>query len=369
VIPTLSVVMIVKDEEDCLARCLKSVEGVGNELVIVDTGSSDGTVEIARHFTRKVYFHEWEDDFSKARNQALSHCTCSWCLQIDADEELVRGDIPLLRETLKELHPVSKVHAVLMPILSYLPSGLMAKHYFHRLYRRKRVHYDGCVHNQVEFDGQSAMAEIRVLHYGYALPAEEMRRKQEVRRRLMEKQTERTDPKSAWNSFAWMNLIRLYRNWLDWGKVIELAPNVLDHPGAEELHRQTVAADMVMACAGLHRFDLGIRVGLKALEETPDSFDVLHHLGWLYLDAGRVGEAKLTFEKWLYYKIREHVNGPRRTYLIVDTHQCEPHVWEGLARCYHMMGNRELATNAMGWAVMSRRKQASDVVALNEVAL
>jgi len=253
VIPTLSVVMIVKDEEDCLGRCLKSVEGVGNELIIVDTGSTDATVEIARHFTRKLYFHEWEDDFSKARNQALSYCTCSWCLQIDADEELVRDDIPLLRATLEEFHPTSKVHAVITPILSYLPSGLMAKHYFPRLYRRKRVHYEGGVHNQLIHDGQVAAAEIRILHYGYALPPEEMRRKQEVRRHLMEKEIERTDPESPENAFARMNLIRVYRNWLDWEKVIELAPSVLEHPGAKELHRQTVAADTLMACAGLHR--------------------------------------------------------------------------------------------------------------------
>lgn len=358
-IPSLSVVMIVKDEENTLARCLKSVESVGDELVIVDTGSTDGTVEIARHFTRKLYFHSWEDDFSKARNQALSYCTCSWCLQIDADEELVSDDIPLLRETLKQLHPISKVHAVLMPILSYLPSGLMAKHYFQRLYRRKRVHYEGSVHNQVEHDGQMVTAEIRLLHYGYALPREEMHRKQEVRRRLMEKEIEKTDPESARNSFAWMNLIRLYRNWLDWEKVIELAPRVLEHPGAQDLHRQTVAADALMAYAGLHRYELGINVGLKALEETPDSMDVLHHLGWLYLSAGQPDQAKEIFQRWLAYKMREHIKGPRATYLIIDTHSCEPQIWEGLARCYHMTGKRVSASNAMQQAVLARRRAES----------
>jgi len=361
--------MIVKDEEDCLARCLKSVEGVGDELVIVDTGSTDGTVEIARHFTDKLYFHDWEHNFSKARNQALSHCTCSWCLQIDADEELVRGRIPLLRETLEELHPISKVHAVLTPILNLLPSGVWAKHYFQRVYRRKHVHYEGGVHNQLIHDGEMATAEITILHYGYALPPEEMRRKQEVRRVLMEKEVERTEPESPQNAFARMNLIRLYRNWLDWAKVIELAPSVLQHPAAWELHRQTVAADVVMAYTSQGQYKDGISVGLKALEETPDSMDVLHHLGWLYLEAGQPQEAKRTFECWLAYKMREHIKGPRPTYLIVDSHGCEPNIWEGLARCYHRMGKRVRASNAMQQAVLARARQASNMVVLNEAGV
>jgi len=107
-----------------------------------------------------------------------------------------------------------------------------------------------------------------------------------------------------------------------------------------------------------------LSVGGRALEETPDSMDVLHHLGWLYLDAGQPEEALGVFKRWLAYKMREHIKGPRPTYLIVDTHSCEPHVWEGLARCYHSMGKEALASNAMQQVVMTRARQASDVVAV-----
>jgi len=88
--PTLkiSISIIVKNEESCLAKCLESVKDF-DEIIIVDTGSTDKTKEIAKKYTDKIYDFEWCDDFSKARNFALEHCTGDWILSIDADEELV----------------------------------------------------------------------------------------------------------------------------------------------------------------------------------------------------------------------------------------------------------------------------------------
>ena len=86
--PALSLCMIVKDEEDCLARCLLSATPVVDETVIVDTGSTDRTKEIAKAFGAKVYDFEWTDDFSEARNLSLSKATGEWILVLDADETI-----------------------------------------------------------------------------------------------------------------------------------------------------------------------------------------------------------------------------------------------------------------------------------------
>ena len=83
---TLSVVMMVKDEEKNLKRCLDSVKDFADEIIIVDTGSTDKTVEIAKGYTDKIYTHLWEN-FSVHRNQAISYSTKEWLFQIDADEE------------------------------------------------------------------------------------------------------------------------------------------------------------------------------------------------------------------------------------------------------------------------------------------
>jgi glycosyltransferase involved in cell wall biosynthesis len=99
----LSVAMIVKNEESCLENCLKSLEGLVDEIVICDTGSKDRTVEIAKKYTNKVFTdYKWEDSFCKARNYALSKCTGDWVLSIDADEIMLDGGIESIRKTIAD---------------------------------------------------------------------------------------------------------------------------------------------------------------------------------------------------------------------------------------------------------------------------
>ena len=71
----LTLCMITKDEQDFLPNCLRSVKGLVNEIVVVDTGSKDNTIEIARSFGAKVIKHKWDNDFSGARNISLKHAT------------------------------------------------------------------------------------------------------------------------------------------------------------------------------------------------------------------------------------------------------------------------------------------------------
>lgn len=94
----LSLALIVKNEEKNLARCLDSVAGLWDELVIVDTGSTDRTREIAKKYTDKIYHFEWVDHFAKARNFSFSKCTKPWIMWIDADDVLKPEDVKNIRE-------------------------------------------------------------------------------------------------------------------------------------------------------------------------------------------------------------------------------------------------------------------------------
>ncbi len=89
----ISLCMIVKNEESFLKDCLDSVKGVVNEIIIVDTGSEDSTVQIAEEAGAKVYNTVWKDDFSKARNLGISKANFSWILVLDADEKISASDI------------------------------------------------------------------------------------------------------------------------------------------------------------------------------------------------------------------------------------------------------------------------------------
>ncbi len=94
--PTLALSMIVKNGEGDLAECLESVRGVVDEIIVADTGSTDGSVGIARKAGAKVISIPWEDDFAKARNRSLAEVTSDWVLMLDADERLDPGAGTLL---------------------------------------------------------------------------------------------------------------------------------------------------------------------------------------------------------------------------------------------------------------------------------
>jgi glycosyltransferase involved in cell wall biosynthesis len=94
--PRLSLAMIVKNESRCLARCLQSVKGIVDEMVVADTGSGDDTPKIARQFGAKLSHFDWVDDFAAARNFSIHQTTGDWILILDADEwagENLAGEI------------------------------------------------------------------------------------------------------------------------------------------------------------------------------------------------------------------------------------------------------------------------------------
>ena len=100
--PTVSLCMIVKDEEKNLETCLHAVKPFTDEIIIVDTGSTDGTIEIAKRNGAKVYNFAWKENFSAARNFAIQQAAGDWILNLDADHLLDCGNKSLLKKQLLE---------------------------------------------------------------------------------------------------------------------------------------------------------------------------------------------------------------------------------------------------------------------------
>ncbi|NUM53548.1 MAG: tetratricopeptide repeat protein [Candidatus Hydrogenedentes bacterium] len=101
---SIALAMIVKNEEDQLADCLASVKDIVNEICIVDTGSTDYTLEVARSFNAKIGLFLWSDDFSAMRNESLRICTSDWIFVLDADERVAKDDLPRLKALAKGAH-------------------------------------------------------------------------------------------------------------------------------------------------------------------------------------------------------------------------------------------------------------------------
>ena len=163
----LSVAMIVKDEEANIRRALESIVDVVDEIIVVDTGSTDRTPEIVKEYTDKLYFHEWQNDFSEARNYSLKFPTCQWVLIYDADEEASESFRKNIRDFLKGLD--KSVNTVYLPTISYLDIDLTKTEVAStpRIFRRGTISYKNVVHNQAIYKPKVVHANFPILHYGY----------------------------------------------------------------------------------------------------------------------------------------------------------------------------------------------------------
>ena len=162
---TISLCMIVRDEEDVLARCLDSVKDVVDEIVIVDTGSVDTTKEIAREYTERVYDFVWCDDFSKARNYAFDKGTMDYLFWLDADDVLPASSKEALLQLKETLDP--DVSVVTMPY--HVAFDELGKPRF--VFKRERLlkrevgfRWRGAVHEAISYSGKVVHSNIVVEH-------------------------------------------------------------------------------------------------------------------------------------------------------------------------------------------------------------
>ncbi len=185
--PTVSCCMIVKNEAVFLDKCLKSIVDYVDELIVVDTGSTDESVDIARKYTDKIYFHPWEGSFSKARNQSLSYATGDWIFILDGDEEMVEGSGELIRKTVKS---AGTVDAFLVTTISTYAGGTRtARHNSERLLRNNGViHYESIVHNRVVGHVCTGPSKIEIMHYGYSVDEKKANEKYIRTTELLKKQ-------------------------------------------------------------------------------------------------------------------------------------------------------------------------------------
>ena len=162
---TISLCMIVKNEEDALARCLNCVVPIVDEIIIVDTGSTDNTKEIARKFTEKIFDFEWIDDFSAARNFAYSKATMDYILWLDADDILLTEDISKLQKLKEQLDP--NIDVVMMYYDTAFDDHGHAtfSYYRERLSKRSlNFKWHEPVHEYLKISGNIINSDIHITH-------------------------------------------------------------------------------------------------------------------------------------------------------------------------------------------------------------
>jgi tetratricopeptide (TPR) repeat protein len=204
----LSVCMIVRNEATDLDRCLRSVRGLADEIVVVDTGSTDSTIDVARAHGARIARAAWHGDFAQARNTSLGMATGDWILVLDADEELEEASRPLVREATER----DDADAYWCHLLSFTGDAPDEAHVmeniYPRLFRRAAgLRFAGAVHEQLVVSHSRAPIEprpsrIRILHYGYLNPVILQKAKISRNTELIE-QALRRNPRQP---FQWFNL-------------------------------------------------------------------------------------------------------------------------------------------------------------------
>jgi glycosyltransferase involved in cell wall biosynthesis len=184
-IPGISACMIVKNEEKLLATCLRSIQDYVDEIVVVDTGSTDRTVEIAESFGARIYHHPWEDHFSKHRNQSFGYAKYDWIFYIDADEELLTGSGAMLGNVMNAAADDVDAIAVTLECI-YNEGRSMSYSNAVRIFRNHRgFYYKGRVHNYIVGVKKALCCPIRLFHHGYNLDKSSMSKKFERTTKLL----------------------------------------------------------------------------------------------------------------------------------------------------------------------------------------
>ncbi|MGB9851401.1 MAG: glycosyltransferase [Candidatus Kapaibacteriota bacterium] len=227
--PDISACLIVKNEEKFIENCLRSISSVCKEIIIVDTGSTDKTIEIVSKYTKNIYHHQWDNNFANARNFAISKATCPFILSIDADEELQNPDS--LRKAL--LNPDPKTGGWLVNNISFAArkQGAGFDTFATKLIRIFRNHpeirFEGIVHEQIHEsiirnNFQIADTDVIFLHYGYSLSRDEMQKKQQRNLNLL-LEAIRKEPNNAYLYFQIAKTYLALDNLAEADKYIELS--------------------------------------------------------------------------------------------------------------------------------------------------
>ncbi len=306
----ISVCIITKNEEKHLPETLEAIKDYGFEIVIVDTGSTDSTKDIAYGYTDKVYDFEWCNDFSAARNFSISKASNDWVLILDSDEVVVSADITQLIK----LTNYSEQILGYITIKNHYDCDGMDSVYtdrLHRFFNRKAFHFEGAIHEQprlrkpypIPREGPEHDTGIIVDHKGYALDVEGLEKKKErnVSLLLNELKKNPNDP------YIYFQLGQAY-NGFDDKKALEYYSKGLEFdldPSLEYVQMMIIAYGYCLL--HLEKYEEALSIS-SVYDEFATSADFFTLMGVIYMRTGNLMQAMGEFLKATMSDV-SHVEG------------------------------------------------------------
>ncbi|MCR8844811.1 glycosyltransferase [Paenibacillus sp. SC116] len=344
---TVSLCMIVKNEEQYLERCLKSVEGIVDEIIIVDTGSTDQTKYIASKYTNRIYDFDWNENFSEARNFAIQHATSNYILQLDADEVLVDDNNDIRSGLDKDFYQIR--------IRNKLASGNFMVHQFIRLFRNiPEYKYEGALHEQIKVNPDEetwALLSCMIDHDGYQDEVVASKGKIQRNRTIIMNEIEK-DP----SAFNYHNLGSQYMMEENYTNALEAFKKSYSL-GSNYTFSKKVVLEIMFCLMELNRVEEAIQIGEDIVQIYSESSTLHYVLGMAYMHVGYFKDAERCFiacteidEDTIVQELH-HYEGAN-TFL----------AWEQLASIYMNEGDREQANRYLVRAIQA----APDSMALLE---
>lgn len=294
----LSVCMIVKNEARNIERCLESVAGIADEIIVVDTGSADNTKEIALRYGAKVYDFEWVDDFSKARNYSLDKATGDWILILDGDDEFEKKDSEKL---ISLINSKDTADIYVFKTVCYVGDSVSHDKIMNiniRLFKnRPELRYQGRIHEgliPVE-NMRTGTCDISIYHYGYLNSNVKEQNKRERNIRILEEQLRET-PGSPYFMFCMGNE---YYALNKPAKALEYFMPSYEGCGVQDIYRPKLVVRIIMCYQCLGDNAKALKYIDEALAEYPQYTDVEFIRGDIYYRMGKITRAIASFQRCL----------------------------------------------------------------------
>lgn len=300
---TLSLCMITKNEEKNIKACLDSMVNIADEIIIVDTGSTDKTIEIAKSYGAKVFSYKWNDDFSEARNISLEKATKDWIIVLDGDEVLPKED----GKKLKNIINATSMEALYLRLENIVDNKSLGDAVVLRVFRNNKLYrFRNKMHEQVIFSieengGKDKIqaTNLKILHYGYDPKIYNMVDKQKRNLKILE-----SYPEEERDGYFYYSIGNEYSRANDINKSLEMYYKGLgfarnNYPDKLPSYLPYLILNISKSLASQKKYDEAINILSEFKNKYPNFRDLYFLQCLYYIEIGKITKAKEALLEYL----------------------------------------------------------------------